>query len=69
MQRQPVLLPKILTRLTKRIKRHLKDCKKLWVATLMGDEWDFETAATVFATSVVVYCPELKPNFAVGNVA
>ena len=46
-----------------------KDCKKLWVATLMGDEWDFETAATVFATSVVVYCPELKPNFAVGNVA
>lgn len=33
------------------------------MATLMGDEWDFETAATVFATSVVVYCPELKPDF------
>lgn len=35
------------------------------MATLMGGEpeWDFDTAATVFSTAVVIYCPELKPNF------
>ena len=34
------------------------------VATLMdGGEWDVDTAATVFAAAVMVYCPELRPNF------
>lgn len=38
--------------------------------TLMGGgEWDMETAATVFATAVVVYCPELKPDLSGGELA
>lgn len=34
------------------------------MATLMsGGDWDVDTAATVFSAAVVIYCPELKPDF------
>lgn len=34
------------------------------MATLMaGGDWDVDTAATVFAGAVTIYCPELKPDF------
>lgn len=32
-------------------------------ALMDGGSWDLDSAATVFATSVFVYCPNLAPSF------
>lgn len=44
------------------------DWRLILTQMMTGADWDVDTATTVFAAAVTVYCPDLKPNFDSGDI-